>query len=114
MRGRLYADSNNFPQLPKYKYSFNQKIHDLNISTPLENKSMFSKIGRHGLTPHNNHTLPDKIKSGSNFSLEKINSSILDYNEPMSATKNPKLRRFNREVGSFKLPTLKKRESNPE
>ena len=115
MKTRIYMDNSNLPQLPKYKYSFNSKIHDLNLSTPLESKSLFSKIGRNGISPQNSLTIPHKIKSGGNFSLEKINSSILDYNEPMSATKNSnKLRKITKDYGGFKLPGLKKKESNPE
>ena len=112
MRGRLYGDINNLPQIPKYKYSFNQKIHDLNISSPLDSKSLFSKMGRHQMTPNSSNTLPDKIKSGSNLSLEKINSSMLEYNESISGARNHKLRKLSRDP-NFKLPTLKKKEENP-
>ena len=118
MRTRVYMDSNNnLPVIPKYKYSLNHKVpyssshsNDLNLSSPLESKSLFSKIGRNGINPQNSMTIPNKIKSGSNFSLEKINSSILEFNEPMSATKNSnKLRRIPKDYGGFKLPGLKRK-----
>ena len=104
----IAVDSNNFPHMSKFKYSFNQKIHDLNLNSPLENRSMFAKIGRNGVTPDNNPIVSEKIKSGSNFSLEKINTSMLDCYQSIP-NKNLKLRKLIKDNPNFKLPILKKR-----
>jgi hypothetical protein len=51
---------------PKYKYSFNNKTYDLDVSTSLDNN-----IGAYRAR-ENSLALPAKIKSTSNFTLDKL------------------------------------------
>lgn len=52
--------------LAKYKYSFNDKTFDLNLSTSLDNKTSPQR------NKHPSLMLKDKIKSHSNFTLDKL------------------------------------------
>lgn len=48
---------------PKYKYSFNDKTYDLNVSSSLDNKLGVQRVKETSLM------LPDKIKPNANFTL---------------------------------------------
>jgi hypothetical protein len=87
---------------PKYKYSFNDKTYDLNVSSSFD-----SKIGAYRAkeTPA---LVEEKIKSSSNFTLEKLlGRSKLDNEGEKIHGKSIK--------HDLKLPLLKRREQdNPE
>ncbi len=51
---------------PKYKYSFNNKTYDLDVSTFLDNK-----IGAYRAR-ENSLNLPEKAKPAPNFTLDKL------------------------------------------
>ena len=64
MRRRSYQIDAVSP--PKYKYSFNEKTYDLNVSSSFDNR-----IGAYR-AKENTILLEDKIKSSGNFTLEKL------------------------------------------
>jgi len=51
---------------PKYKYSFNNKTYDLDVSTSVDNK-----IGAYRAR-ENSLNFPEKVKSTNNFTLDKL------------------------------------------
>ena len=51
---------------PKYKYSFNNKTYDLDVSSSLDNR-----IGAYRAR-ENSLALPAKVKSTNNFTLDKL------------------------------------------
>jgi hypothetical protein len=51
---------------PKYKYSFNNKTYDLDVSASFDNK-----IGAYRAR-ENSLVLPAKVKSANNFTLDKL------------------------------------------
>ena len=59
---------------PKYKYSFNDKTYDLSLSQA--DRSLINKLGV--FQASESSLLPDKIKSSSNFTLQKIRKSSAD------------------------------------
>lgn len=67
MRKRSY--NNDLVSLPKYKYSFNDRTYDLSVSASLDNKLGITRVQESSLI------LPDKIKSNSNFTLERLGTS---------------------------------------
>jgi len=94
MRRRSYElDSINSS---KYKYSFNDKTYDLNLSSSLDNK-----LGAHRVKEAS--LIPDKMKEAGNFTLEKLLGKGKFGNELVKLQK----KNINNEL---KLPILKKRE----
>lgn len=87
---------------PKYKYSFNDKTYDLNVSSSFD-----SKIGAYR-AKEVPAVVEEKIKSNSNFTLEKLlGKSKLDNEGEKIHSKSIK--------HDLKLPILKRREpDNPE
>lgn len=81
---------------PKYKYSFNNKTYDLDVSASFDNK-----IGAYRAR-ENSLVLPAKIKSTNNFTLDKlVGKTKTDTEVDKSNSKNNR--------NELKLPSLKKR-----
>jgi hypothetical protein len=81
---------------PKYKYSFNDKTYDLNVSSSFD-----SKIGAYR-AKEAPALVEEKIKSSSNFTLEKLlGKSKLDNEAEKLNSKSIK--------HELKLPLLKRR-----
>lgn len=87
---------------PKYKYSFNDKTYDLNVGSSYD-----SRIGAYR-AKESPALVEEKIKSSSNFTLEKLlGRSKLENEVDKAHSKNIK--------HDLKLPILKRREpDNPE
>ena len=81
---------------PKYKYSFNNKTYDLDVSSSLDNK-----IGAYRMR-ENSLNLPEKAKPTANFTLDKlVGKNKLDHEVNKNNSKAIK--------NELKLPSLKKR-----
>lgn len=92
---------------PKYKYTYNSKLYDLTAGS----SSLDSKIGSTRAKEPISTTLPDKIKSTSNFSLEQVNNNSANYFTRGSKSSSKKSSVGNKDL--FKLPQIS-RLNNPE
>ena len=70
---------------PKYKYSFNSKLYDVEV-----NSSLDEKIGATRANPEITLSFSEKTKANSSLTLEKVKKNRLDFRKnSVSSEKKP-------------------------
>lgn len=84
-----YKTKNNQENKSKYKYTFNSQLYELEIDKN-RSASFDEKVGVTRADPNIGLTFPDKIKSNSSFTLEKINKKDVEPVRNISLTTKKK------------------------